>query len=447
MLNLIEKYNVPVPRYTSYPSVPHWHTMPATEQWESIVSEKSKDETTGISLYIHLPYCESLCTYCGCNTRITVNHAVEEPYIHGILAEWAMYKKVFAKKPRIKEIHLGGGTPTFFSPAHLAMLISGILSHSEIAKDAVFSIEAHPGVTTKAHLETLAELGFKRISFGVQDFNPHILEAINRRQTADQVEQITRDARALGFDSVNYDFVYGLPFQTKQDIIKNAEYVKQLRPDRIAFYSYAHVPWKKGGQRKFSEKDLPETLVKIDLYETGRKLFMEAGYNEIGMDHFALPDDQLFTAEKEKTLYRDFMGYVPEKPSMLIALGCSAISDTGNCYVQNNPIVEDYLKAINSGKWAFVKGHLLNEEELRVKRHILNLMCFFETSWDESENAFFHELEEDLKVPQQEGVLKLSPGKLKLTTLGRHFVRNICAIIDPYINKQLERKNTFSKAI
>ncbi|HXB11881.1 MAG TPA: radical SAM protein, partial [Bacteroidia bacterium] len=301
---LVHKYNVQVPRYTSYPSLPHWHNMPKNEEYPAILNTAIHNSKEGISIYIHLPFCESLCTYCGCNTRITINHAVEEPYILALLEEWNHYLEVLDKKPVVKEIHLGGGTPTFFSPQNLQRLITGILSCVDVAKNPEFSIEAHPGVTTWKHLEVLSERGSRRVSFGVQDFNPQILKAINRKQTADQVAQITRDARALGFTSVNYDFVYGLPFQTKQDIIEDAIYLNLLRPDRIAFYSYAHVPWKKGGQRKFSENDLPGTVEKLALYETGKKLFMEMGYKAIGMDHFAFPEDDLYIALKDKTLSR-----------------------------------------------------------------------------------------------------------------------------------------------
>lgn len=445
---LIHKYDVQVPRYTSYPSLPHWSDMPSDGQWELLVKKHLKASKEGISIYIHLPFCERLCTYCGCNTRITVNHQVEQPYLHSILTEWEHYIKVFGQKPLIKELHLGGGTPTFFSPENLVRLLTGIFAHAEIAKNPEFSIEAHPGVTTRKHLEVLAELGFKRVSFGIQDFNQEILKAINRRQTVDQIEQITRDARSLGFDSINYDFVYGLPFQKKEDIIRNMEYVKQLRPDRIAFYSYAHVPWKKGGQRKFTEADLPGTLEKLEMYETGRKLFIEAGYKEMGMDHFALPNDELYVALKDKTLSRNFMGYIPHAPNMLIGLGCSAISDTGDCYVQNHPVVEDYMAKVNSGNWAFVKGHKLTDEELRIKQHITNLMCYFETSWHESEDDFFAQVKDELSVTNAEGITEVSGRSLKITAKGRHFVRNVCALIDPHIGSvPAEKKNQFSRAI
>ncbi len=444
---LIHKYNVQVPRYTSYPSLPHWQNMPSNEEYPAILNTQIKDSKEGLSLYVHLPYCESLCTYCGCNTRITVNHQVEEPYLLAITEEWNHYRKILKETPVIKEIHLGGGTPTFFSPENLVRLITNLLTGSVISKEPEFAFEAHPGVTTYRHLEALAELGFTRVSFGVQDFNQSILKAINRHQQADQIEQITRDARSLGYHSVNYDFVYGLPFQKRNDIVHNAEYVKALKPDRIAFYSYAHVPWKKQGQRHFTEKDLPSTQEKLDLYETGRELFLQMGYKAIGMDHFAFPEDALCQALENKTLSRNFMGYVPHKPGVLIGLGCSAISDTGNCYMQNKPVVEDYMQDINQNKWAYCKGHLLTPQDIIIKNHITNLMCFFETRWDSSANKYFAKVEDELKSLSKEGLLEYEQGSIKVTQLGRHFVRNICAAIDPHIEKEAAGHNRFSKAI
>ncbi len=443
---LIRKYNVQVPRYTSYPSLPHWHNMPSADDYANILNARINESKEGISIYVHLPYCESLCTYCGCNTRITVNHQVEEPYIHTLINEWNLYRRTLQKTPLIKEIHLGGGTPTFFSPENLVNLIIKLLANTDIAPEPEFGLEAHPGVTTLKHLKLLAELGFTRISFGIQDFNQIILKAINRHQKPEQIEQITHDARSLGFNSVNYDFVYGLPFQSKKDIIKNAEYIKTLKPDRIAFYSYAHVPWKKQGQRHFTEKDLPSSNEKLELYETGRELFLQMGYKEIGMDHFAFPEDALYKALVNKTLSRNFMGYVPRKPGVLIGLGCSAISDTGNCYMQNKPVVEDYMKDINEGNWAYVKGHLLSENELITKNHVTNLMCFFETSWNTAEDTFFKNLANDFAQLSKEGLIKCEPNKIKVTHLGKHFIRNICALIDPLIDKEISQ-NRFSKAI
>ena len=309
---LLDKYNIPAPRYTSYPTVPYWQPEPpAQTAWIKTV-QKAFTENNEISLYIHLPYCENLCTYCGCNKRITKNHAVELPYIDTVLAEWKMYLNILKhfsvkmylnilpEKPVIREIHLGGGTPTFFSPENLHYLLSNILNDAKIAEEYAFSFEAHPASTTYEHLKTLADLGFKRISIGVQDFDQEILKIINRHQSYEQVKAAVDMSRELGYESINFDLIFGLPLQTPQNIIDNFEKLKVLKPDRIAFYSYAHVPWVKPSQRAYSEKDLPLGADKRKLYELGRELLEKMGYHEIGMDHFALENDELYIAFKKE---------------------------------------------------------------------------------------------------------------------------------------------------
>jgi oxygen-independent coproporphyrinogen-3 oxidase len=297
-MSLLAKYNVPVPRYTSYPTVPFWSSTPGQEDWKTLVrnSFRKTNSTNGISLYIHLPFCESLCTYCACNTRITVNHKVEVPYLEAVLAEWKLYLQLMDEKPRISEIHLGGGTPTFFSAANLHRLLSGILAEAEINEQHDFSFEGHPANTTAEHLQTLYDLGFRRVSFGIQDFDPLVQDTINRYQSYEQVNDVVREARRIGYRSVNFDLVYGLPHQKLPTITDTIEKVIRLHPDRIAFYSYAHVPWLRPGQRKFTEKDLPLDGEKRALYEKGLHMFTAAGYHDIGLDHFALREDALYTA-------------------------------------------------------------------------------------------------------------------------------------------------------
>jgi len=358
-MNLVSKYNKPTPRYTSYPTVPYWDERLTLSQWKESVRSSfiQSNDKEGMSLYVHLPYCESLCTYCACNTRITVNHSVEEPYILALLEEWALYLEVFEGTPRIKEIHLGGGTPTFFSPAHLKQLLEGILATSMVCEDAEFSFEAHPDNTTKEHLETLYNLGFSRVSFGIQDFDIQVQDAINRFQSFEQVQEVVGLARSIGYKSINFDLVYGLPFQTKKSVIDTINAVNLLRPERIAFYSYAHVPWLKPGQRKFTEKDLPVDVEKRMLYEIGKEKFLENGYEEIGMVHFALPNDALTKAMHGKTLHRNFMGYTHNYTQLLIGLGASSISDTWFAFGQNLKKVEDYIDIVSKGIIPVFKGH------------------------------------------------------------------------------------------
>jgi oxygen-independent coproporphyrinogen-3 oxidase len=374
---------------------------------------------------------------------------VELPYIAAVLKEWKMYVELFPKRPKIKELHLGGGTPTFFSSTHLELLIEGILQHATIADEADFSFEGHPNNTTEEHLRVLYTLGFKRISFGIQDFDPLVQETINRKQTYGQVEYITDLARMIGYTSINFDIVYGLPKQSLSGLIHTIEKCILLRPDRIAFYSYAHVPWLKPGQRKFTEEDLPVAEHKRALYETGRYLLENAGYVEIGMDHFALPSDPLYVARNNKTLHRNFMGYVCSPTDLLLGLGCSSISDIGLAYAQNTKTVEVYMEAVHENRLPVFNGHLMREEDIHLKNHILNLSCNLETSWknreeEEAIRSKLHRLEE----MASEGLVIINENSLQVTEKGKPFIRNICSMLDGYLHKKdISQVPTFSKAI
>jgi oxygen-independent coproporphyrinogen-3 oxidase len=451
-MNLIRKYNVAGPRYTSYPTVPYWDTVPpSTEQWKQSV-KKSFDETNnkdGISLYIHLPFCESLCTYCGCNTRITVNHNVESPYIDALLKEWKMYLEVFEHKPRIKEIHLGGGTPTFFSPQNLVKLVNGILSYADVCDNAEFSFEAHPNNTTKAHLEALYSVGFRRLSLGIQDFDPQVQQIVNRIQPFEKVEKVVNEARAIGYTSINFDLIYGLPLQTRKSVVDTINKVNLLRPDRIAFYSYAHIPWIKPGQRKFTENDLPVDEEKRALYEIGKEMFSDNGYEEIGMDHFSLKSDTLYIAAQEGRLHRNFMGYTHSYTQLMIGLGVSSISDTWYAFAQNVKKVEDYYELINRGSLPIFKGHMLNNEDLILRRHILNCICKFETSWNipELQTSWIDEAKIRLRELEKDNLIELSPFNLKIKTSARPFVRNICMAFDARLAHNIPKTTLFSSTV
>ena len=358
MLQLIRKYNRPVPRYTSYPTVPQWKEESMDQsRWKSIVSKAFEaTRTDGISVYIHLPYCEQLCTYCACNKRITTNHSVEEAYISTLMKELDLYLEVFGSRPVIRELHFGGGTPTFFSPNNLHLLMEGLWERADRHPQAEFSFEGHPNNTTYEHLKTLYEDGFTRVSFGIQDLNEEVQIAINRIQPFENVRRVTNWAREIGYESVNFDFVYGLPFQHIKNLAITLQTALTLRPDRIAFYSYAHVPWTSAGQRAYDENDLPGGLEKANMYLTGRKMFLDRGYVDIGMDHFALPDDSLSQALADKKLHRNFMGYTVAPSQFLLGLGCSSISDAISAYSQNEKKVEDYRKRVEQGELPITKG-------------------------------------------------------------------------------------------
>lgn len=432
---LIAKYHVPAPRYTSYPTVPYWDsTFKGIEAWKNSVrfSYNESNSKDGISLYVHLPFCESLCTYCGCNTRITRNHRVEEPYIQTVLKEWELYQSVFEEKPVIKEIHLGGGTPTFFSPANLQTLIEGLLLNATVHPEAEFSFEAHPANTTEEHLISLYNLGFRRLSLGIQDFDPLVQLIINRMQSYEDVRVVTDKAREIGYTSINFDLIYGLPVQTLEGLNKTISQILRLNPDRIAFYSYAHVPWVKPGQRRYTDKDLPSIELKQKLYELGREMLTEGGYVEIGMDHFALTTDSLYKAQTEGNLHRNFMGYTHQYTQLMIGLGVSSISDTGYAFAQNEKKVEDYTARVEQGLIPVFKGHHLTQDDLLFRSHILNIMCKGETTWENStlQNEAFQSGLDRLQVLQGDNLIILEPFKLTVLPQGQRFLRNICMALD-----------------
>ncbi len=451
--NLIQKYNIPGPRYTSYPTVPYWEEgsiTPAIWQDTAIRAFDESNASEGISLYIHLPFCESLCTFCGCHKRITKRHSVESPYIEAVLNEWKTYLGLFSETPRIKELHLGGGTPTFFSPDHLKILIEGIMQGAERAEGYEFGFEAHPNNTTREHLETLNELGFTRCSFGVQDYDPLVQETINRRQSFERVKQVTEWARETGYTSISHDLIFGLPHQTLENVIDTINKTNELVPDRLAFYSYAHVPWIKGtGQRGFSEADLPKNEVKRALYESGKKLFSQLGYEEIGMDHFALKTDSLFQSLQNKKLHRNFMGYTASKTQLMVGLGMSSISDSWYAFAQNEKSVPEYEARANKGELPVFRGHLLSDEDRLIRQHILNIMCHFETTWDKPEKQF-PELKDclvKLEEMEADGLVELSENKLVVPEHARPFVRNICMAFDLRLLRNAPDTRIFSMTI
>ena len=453
MKSLIQKYNIPGPRYTSYPTVPFWDSATfSKEKWiESFKKSFIKsNEKEGISLYIHLPFCESLCTFCACHKHITKRHEVEEEYIQIVLKEWQLYVNLVDETPIVKELHLGGGTPTFFSKEQLQILMDGLFKVAKKHSEAEFSFEGHPNNTTKEQLQTLYNCGFERISFGVQDYNLKVQEAIHRVQPFEAVEQVTKWAREIGYTSVSHDLIFGLPHQTKENVIYTINKTKELQPDRISFYSYAHVPWVKGvGQRGFNDDDLPKDEEKRQLYEIGKELFAELGYEEIGMDHFALKTDSLYAATINKTLHRNFMGYTSSKTQLMVGLGMSSISDSWYGFAQNVKTVKEYQQLVNDGEIPVFRGHILSKEDTIIRKHILNMMCNFSTSWDAKETeiknidthlGLLKELEED-------GLVQIGKTSLSIPERARPFIRNICMAFDVHLLEKKPTTKLFSQTI
>jgi len=444
---LIKKYNVPAPRYTSYPALPHWNNDLSAESWENHFKRSYQEfgESDGISLYIHLPYCESLCTYCGCNKRITKNHRVEIPYISAVMKEWNMYLALLDKKPKLSGIHLGGGTPTFFSPAALGILLNHIDKPSIRAESFEFSFEGHPNNTSKEHLHTLAQFGFSRVSYGIQDFDLQVQQAIHRIQPFEKVKEVTEQSRQLGYDSINFDLIYGLPHQTLATLYTTFQKVMELLPERIAFYSYAHLPTAFPAQKSF-EAYLPDENEKRKLYEQGKIWLEEMGYEEIGMDHFALPGDPLLVAKHQKTLHRNFMGYTMSPSKILVGLGCSAISDIHYAYGQNEKSVELYKEKIIAGSFPIIKGHVQSPGNLEIKQLIMSLICNHRVSW-KGLRPLPGELLNQLMAFEKEDLITIEEEGLAITAAGKPFVRNICAAFDPYMQSNKKAQPLFSKAI
>lgn len=452
MNSLIDKYNIPGPRYTSYPTVPYWDNESFTsELWQQSVLQtfEETNDSEGISVYIHLPFCEQLCTFCACHKRITKKHSVETPYLKSVLKEWDLYVKLFGRTPKIKELHLGGGTPTFFSPENLRILLEGIFTKAEIADQPEFSFEGHPNNTTREHLQTLYDLGFRRASFGVQDYDPQVQKAINRIQPFENVKNVTEWAREIGYRGISHDLVFGLPFHTWEKMEFTIRKTLELKPDRLAFYSYAHVPWIKGvGQRGFDENDLPSGEEKRRLYTNGKKLLEDLGYIEVGMDHFALPHDDLYQSMISGDIHRNFMGYSSSKTKLMVGLGMSAISDSWYAFAQSEKSVEEYQKIVDQGIIPVVKGHILNQEDLTVRQHILNIMCRLETSWDM--NTSFPEIENALQVLKEmetDGLVEISDKTLKITEKGRAFTRNVAMTFDLRMMRNKPETRIFSMTI
>jgi oxygen-independent coproporphyrinogen-3 oxidase len=445
--DLFAKYDVPAPRYTSYPTVPFWSDMPTTEEWLNELEKAFNDQSATWSLYFHLPFCESLCTFCACNTVITRNHGREEGYKGLLRKEWSYYVE---RIPKMRErpllgVHLGGGTPTFFEPDNLRQILQPILSQANIDHDRFeASVEVHPGHTTREHLATLRELGFTRISIGVQDFDPEVQRIVNRHQPYEVTKTCTDMARELGYTSVNYDLIYGLPKQTLDRFAESVDKVIELRPDRIALYSFALVPWIKPAQRSYTDEDIPKAGEKRALYEMARQKLENAGYVEIGMDHFALPHDGMAKAQREGTLHRNFQGYTETRTSVLLGLGVSAISEAPTCFHQNEKAFPVYERRVLQGEIPTFRGHLLSEEDRELREQILKFMTQFEVELHDNQPE---EAEKFLSSLIDDRLVEVRDQRLTLTERGRPFLRNACMFFDYRLRRQQPQAKTFSQAL
>jgi oxygen-independent coproporphyrinogen-3 oxidase len=450
---ILEKYNRPGPRYTSYPTAPVWKEDFGPADFEAAAA-KADERGTPVSLYMHLPFCESLCLFCACNVSIQKDKRVTIPYLAALKQEIDYVARMVSHQRPVIQFHWGGGTPTYLSPAQMEDLFGHTRERFTFADDAEIGIEVDPRVTTLAHLETLRRLGFNRLSMGIQDFHPVVQKTIHRVQPYEMTRDLILAARKLGFQSLNVDLIYGLPYQTGETFRNTIDQVLTLAPDRVAMFSYAHVPWLKKQQGSF-QAHLPQGRDKFRIMRAGLEGFLNAGYVYIGMDHFAIPSDELAVAQQNRTLHRNFQGYTTKAGADLYGMGVSAISSIGAAYAQNRREVPAYQTAVSERDTATMRGYRLSTDD-EVRREVIGrLLCHtiipkseVERDFGISFDEYFRDELEHLEESRAEGLVALEPGAIRVTPLGRIFIRNVAMIFDRYLREQqMDQKPLFSKTL
>jgi oxygen-independent coproporphyrinogen-3 oxidase len=450
---LIARYDKPGPRYTSYPTAVEFREEIGAERYESHLAAAAKSDDP-LSLYFHLPFCRERCTFCGCHVVITSKHDVSENYLETLHAEIDLVADRLGSRNRVLQLHWGGGTPTFQTPGEMEALFAKIVSRFRIEPGAEVALEVDPRVTSDEHLAVLRRLGFNRLSMGVQDFTPEVQEAIARNQTWEETRWLVERCRELGFESLNVDLIYGLPRQTAATFAENLRKVVSLRPERVAVYSYAHVPWMKANQRKTEEELLPSPAEKIRLFAEARQAFGDAGYDAIGMDHFALPEDELAVAARAGRLHRNFMGYTTRPAQDMIGLGISAIGDVGAAHFQNLKVIPPWSKAIAAGRLPVFRGVVLSAED-RLRRDVIqSLMCNGKVDRGDIEARYGIDFAEHfaaeldaLEAERREGFVEMDDGGIRVVGLGRLFVRNVAMVFDEYLRRMTREGPVFSRTV
>ncbi len=449
----LARYNRPGPRYTSYPTAPVWNDSFGPDDLEQVHAEAERARSP-VSLYMHIPFCESLCLFCACNVIIQKDKRVAPPYLGVLKREMERVSRSVSKERPVVQFHWGGGTPTYLTPEQIEDLFGATREHFHFAADAEVGIEVDPRVTSREHLETLRRLGFNRLSMGIQDFHPEVQKAIHRIQPFELTRDLLVAARELGFDSINVDLIYGLPYQSPERFAHTVEQILQLAPDRVALFSYAHVPWLKKQQGSFAAH-LPEGMQKFEIFRTGLLKFLEAGYLYIGMDHFAKPGDELAISQRNRTLHRNFQGYTTKAGADLYGMGVTAISGIQNAYAQNHRELASWEKAVAERGVATMRGYRLSEED-RLRRAVISrLLCHTVVVKNEISrefgvdfDAYFAEELARLEAPREDGLVLLGAEEIRTTWLGRIFIRNLAMVFDPYLEKQqLAAKPLFSKTL
>ncbi|MGB5850310.1 MAG: oxygen-independent coproporphyrinogen III oxidase [Ignavibacteriaceae bacterium] len=443
-LKKFKKYDKPGPRYTSYPTAPQFNEGFTNEDYvDEIVKTNYGESLPDLSLYFHLPYCDTLCFFCGCNMLITRNRERIQEYIKYVQKEIDLLRTYLLPDRKVAQHHWGGGTPTHLNPDEINLLASYISNSFEFNEDSENSCEIDPRELTKAHLEALRNNGFNRISMGVQDFNEKVQKAVNRIQPEDITRQAVEWIRELGYQSINLDLIYGLPFQTAKSFADTVDKIIDISPDRIALFNYAHVPWMKKHMALIHEEDLPTPEVKLEILKSSIEQLTDAGYVFIGMDHFAKPDDELSIALKEKNLYRNFQGYSTNAGTDLYAMGITSISQLKNIYAQNYKTEKQYYKSLDDGIIPTAKGYRLTEDDHIRHDVIMRLMCNFELYFKSIEDAFNIKFKEyfnwglkNLKEMEEDELIVMNDDGIIVKDLGRLLIRNIAINFDGYIERK-----------
>ncbi|HEX8702602.1 MAG TPA: oxygen-independent coproporphyrinogen III oxidase [Myxococcaceae bacterium] len=431
---LMRRYDVPGPRYTSYPTVPEWrHEFDARAFSDRLEAAGRAGAAEPLSLYVHLPFCRSLCWYCGCNVVIAREMCAIDRYLEQLVQEMELVAERLGSRRMLSQVHWGGGTPTFLSEAQLERLWTELTRRFTPLPDAELAIEVHPAVTTPEQLTLLRKLGFNRISMGLQDFNPRVQVATNRLQTFEQTRALFEHARALGFTGVNFDLIYGLPHQEPESWARTLSQVLELRPDRLAVYSFAYMPDVLKHQRRMLAEAIPTGRAKLELFRAAYATFVEAGYRPIGMDHFAVPEDELARAQERRTLGRNFQGYTVKWAADVVALGSTGISDVAGAYFQNVRQLPRYAANIRQGQFATERGIFLSEDDKRRRAIITQLMCNFWVDLGSNASRDFALELERLRAFEEDGLVVRTGTQLELTPLGRLFVRNVAMVFDAYL--------------
>ncbi|HEY9100357.1 MAG TPA: oxygen-independent coproporphyrinogen III oxidase [Thiobacillus sp.] len=448
-LNLLQKYSVPGPRYTSYPTAPYFHSGFGDTDWAEALAKPASGR--GLSLYAHIPFCDSLCYYCGCNMVVTRDYRKTQPYLTTLDQEMARTAQLIAPNRMVRQLHWGGGTPTYLNPDDIRRLMAMMRDHFNVSADAEISCEVDPRELTREHLVALRECGFNRLSFGVQDMDPDVQQAVNRIQSESLIQQVLDWSREMGFSSINLDLIVGLPKQTVERFSRTLERVMVWAPDRLAVFGYAHVPWMKKHQNLIKQADLPDPATRLGLQQAVNDALGAAGYVNIGLDHFARPEDELVRAQQNKTLWRNFQGYTTHKDCDIIAFGASSISQTADVYMQNEKNIKRYQERVGASGLAVERGLKLTRDDRIQREAITRVMCDleldfadFDSEWGIVFTHFFADALNDLRALADDGLVTIDAAKVSVTPTGRLFLRNIGMCFDRYLKQAASGQPRYS---